>query len=131
MKSQTSRRLAPYGRALQARIRDRANWPRWSGTSADGAHLTLWVVAGTDAWEWAEYHRDSRLFLLSPVDTDPANYDWGLLAGHDPVLLLALGEIDPPKIDRFAAAILRDGATRVSLFGSGGVCYRAARRVAA
>ena len=127
MKSYTSRRLPPYGRVAQERIKDRANWPHWSGTSRDGSHLTLWAVTGAGAWEWARVHRDTRLFLLLPTDEEPEQYSWELLTDHDPVLLLALGDFDQAVVDRLAAAILRDGATRISLFGSGGVSYLAQR----
>jgi len=130
MKSHTSRRLPSYGRALQERLNDRANWRRWSGTSADGKHPTLWCVTGSGAWEWARFHCDTRLFVLLPADADPEIYNWKLLIGHKPIILLTLGDFDQAVVDRLAAALFRDGVERISHFGSGGISYVARRRAA-
>ena len=50
---------------------------------------------------------------MLPPGEDPTQYDWSLLAGHDPIITLVEGV--PPTEDEYnslAAALVLDGVTR-------------------
>lgn len=119
--SATSRRLPPFGRELATRLADRPTWSRWKGTSADGNHLTIWVYCGADAWVLARARNADRLMLIVPPGEDPANYDWRLLRGHDPIVLRSCGQTDGAVIKAVILALMRDGVKRVIHGGRNGI----------
>ncbi len=126
------RRLPPYGARLREILAAPSTWPRFSGTSPDGRHLTLWVIYGADAWStarrWAA--EDRRLFVVLPPDEAPSLFDWSILAGHSPVLLHRCGIASREALMALAAAMLRDGVERV-LCAESGALFTSERRAAA
>lgn len=119
-------RCPPYGRVLAERLSDPHTWPRYWGTSPDGQHVSLWVLTGQGAWStarsWlADRPLARRLFLISPPDTDPAEYDWSILTGHPPILVCTCGRNDPARLERLCCALLRDGCKRVLVPASAGL----------
>jgi len=108
----TRRKLPPFARELGERLQDRASWPKWAGTSPDGANVAIWVLVGADAWSVARQWRDSRLITLLPPGENPSGYDWRRSAGNDPVLIVPCGAVSDAEIHDLAAALLRDGARR-------------------
>jgi len=112
------RRSPPYGRRLKALLADRGAWPKYSGTSPDGQHLTIRVVAGSDAWRIAHAWRPLRPpvpFVLAPPGEDPAGFDWRVLAGdYCPLTMLWIAGKLPLGDERaLVIAILRAGAEGV------------------
>ncbi len=120
----TRRPLPPFGRILQQRIADRSNWHRWWGCTATG--LSVFVVTGVGAWNWARWRLPTRLVLVAPPGTDPEAYDWRLLAGHDPILLMAAGQTDGEHVRRLVIALMGAGISRVLDLRGGGTLYRRA-----
>ncbi len=106
-------RLPPYGIILRERLADRANWPRWAGTSPDGNHVSIWIACGPGAWQWARAHIDHRLLLVAPLGEDPARYNWRMLRGHDPVTLLSCGAITADDVLAVVRAMMACGVDRV------------------
>lgn len=113
------RRRPPYGARLAAVLARPETWPEWSGTSSDRAHLTLWVLAGPDAWRIAGVWLATRaLYVVAPPGEDPAGYDWRVVAGHPPVLVHPCGDLTQAEFAALVGALVRDGAERVLvLFG--------------
>jgi hypothetical protein len=106
------RRRPPYAARLTTALADPASWPGRPGTSADGTAVTIWALAGPDAWEVARiWSETSALFVLAPPAEPPEVFDWSSLAGHPPVLIR--GELPAAEVGRLAAVLLRDGAGRV------------------
>ena len=80
----------------------------------------MFVAAGSSVWQNTKnWPRERRLFALAPPGEDPANFDWGCLAGSNPVLLAAFGELDGAFLHRLVAAMFRDGVGRVLDMRSG------------
>lgn len=114
------RRPPPYGRRLADVLARPATWPGYIGTSKDGRRLTVWVLVGAAAWSLArEWEPQRRAFLVCPPDAGPADFDWRMLAGHDPILLRPCGEVDGDHIRRLVTAMMRDGVRRVLRTDSG------------
>jgi len=110
----TGRRLPPYGARVAEILADPSSWRGRPGTSADGQHLTLWVLAGPDAWDAARLWDASRaLFVLSPPGEAPASFDWRVLAGHPPVLIWPCGDLAQAELAALVGALVRDGCGRV------------------
>lgn len=109
--------LPPYGRKLRARLANRAHWARWYGTSPDGKAVSVHVVAGAAAWDWARGESDRRLLVVAPHSEDPARFDWSALAGHDPVLLVHAGALADEDAQRLVTALMHDGTRRVLAIG--------------
>jgi hypothetical protein len=118
------RRLPPYGAALRRVLASPASWAGRPGTSADGRHPTLWVLAGPDAWETAYQWTHPQmtggldpvpppLFVLAPPAEAPGDFDWSLLRGHPPALVRPCGDLTHGATSQLVAALLRDGAGRV------------------
>lgn len=104
----------PYARRLREVLTAPGTWPTFAGTSTDGRNVSIWVLAGADAWNVArEYARGRYLFLACPPDADPEALDWRLLAGHDPVLLRQCGQLAGDTLKRLVLALLRGGTERV------------------
>ena len=106
------RKLAPYSRQVAARISDLEKRRAALGTSADARAVTLWVVAGPDAWDMVA-RRPKWLALPCDGRSDPFIYDWSIVRGHAPVLLVRAGKCEGDMILRLVQALLRDGAERV------------------
>lgn len=114
-----NRRPPPYAKRLREMLADRSRWPSYVGTSPNGRHLTLWLLAGTKSWKQAkDWEHTRRLFLLAPPDDDPQAFDWSLLAGHDPVLLMPCGDLFHSTELAIVSAVMRDGTERVLRSGT-------------
>lgn len=114
------RRRPPYAARLAAILARPETWPEWSGTSPDRAHLTLWVLAGPDAWEVAGIWLGTRaLYVIAPPGEEPARFDWRVLAGHPPVLVHPCGALAQAEVADLVGALLRDGAGRVLVLSGG------------
>jgi len=108
------RRLPPYAKRLREALAAPATWSTFAGTSPDGRNVSIWALAGSNAWAVAsEYVRGRYLFLACPPDAAPETLDWRLLRGHDPVLLRQCGQLDGDTLKRLVLALLHDGAERV------------------
>lgn len=105
-------KLAPYSCRVAARIGDLEKRRAAIGTSADGRAVTLWVVAGSDAWDMVA-RRPKWLALPCDGRSDPLTYDWSIVRDHAPVLLVRAGHFENDMVLRLAQALLRDGAERV------------------
>lgn len=104
----------PYARRLERVIANPATWPQYEGTSPDGTHLTLWVLTGSRAWDAARVFAASRrLYVVAPPDEDPTGYDWRVLRGHDPIIILRFGDLDGETVRALVTAMMRDGVHRV------------------
>jgi hypothetical protein len=122
--------LPPYGRILNQRLSDHSNWPRWAGTSPDGLHPSIWIVAGgRNAWQWAANQVEHRLLALAPVDRDPTEFDWSALRHHAPSIILPLDHTSGEFIERLAVAIISAGCERI-LVELSGELMRYVRKVA-
>lgn len=100
-----TRKGAPYSGVLQAinklptRIRARK-----AGT---------YIIAGSRAWQKAKEIENTHRFVMLPPGDDPAQYDWSLLAGHDPIVTLVAGDpLTKDEYDALATALMRDGVQR-------------------
>jgi hypothetical protein len=122
-----ARRQPPYATRLADILTDPGSWPRRPGTSADGTTLTLWLLAGQEAWPRAHDWVNSAVpFLLAPPGEDPSCFDWGLLAGHLPVLVAPCGHLGQAEVAALVGALVRDGVARVLvLHPAGPRLYRA------
>lgn len=105
------RRLPPYARELiDAR---RGDLRRYVGTSPDGRHPTLFLLAGADCWPVARQWHGRRLLVLLPPGDQPEAYRWECLRDADPVLLWRCGELDGDTLQRLLVAAMRGGVRRV------------------
>jgi hypothetical protein len=120
----------PYAKRLRHTLDRPETWTAHPGTSADGRHLTLWVLAGFGAWDTArEWAETATLFVLAPWELDPATLDWRDLAGHPPILLHPCGDLPHQNLAALVAALIRDGCERVLvLFTQGPRLFRAGGR---
>jgi hypothetical protein len=113
----------PYSSRLSAILADPDDWQHLSGTSANGEHLTVWVLAGSGAWDaahdWLADPPVSAPWVLAPPGADPAALDWSALAAHPPVLLMPCGELRQAEEAALASAILRDGGESVMTWPMG------------
>jgi hypothetical protein len=121
-----STRRPPYAARLAAILAHPETWPGRPGTSADGRHLTLWVLAGPDAWEVADLwgHPDAApapLFVLAPAEEAPAGFDWSVLRGHPPVLVRPCGDLSQGEVAALVGALVADGCERVLVLGDRGM----------
>lgn len=108
------RRQPPYSKHMTAVMSRPATWRNFSGTSADGKHLTLRVMIGPKAWDVTDSHAAQRnLFVLLPHGDDPAAFNWRVLRGHPPVLVIPNGEVDAHMVTALVLALIRDGVERV------------------
>jgi len=108
------RRPPPYSGRLRAVLAEPATWSDYWGTSPDGKHLSIWILAGPEAWTVARQWADTqRLFLVAPPGADAARFDWRLCAGHPPLLLRLCGSVTEDELLPLVAALVRDGARRV------------------
>lgn len=115
-----TRRRPPYAARLAAVLARPETWPEWSGTSADHAHLTFWVLAGPDAWEIAGVWLATRaLYVVAPPGEDPARFDWRALADHPPILVHSCGTLTQVEVAALVSALLRDGAERILVLPGG------------
>jgi len=111
-------RLPPYTRRLIEILRSASNYPRYFGTSADGAHLTLWVLIGKDAWCKANsFINTHKVFIVIPYEENPKSFTYNYLVGHDPVLLLQCGDVDKHTIETAVISLMRDGVQRILFLG--------------
>jgi hypothetical protein len=109
----SKRKLPPYGKQVADRLADRTVWPRMAGTSPDGEHLTIWICVGPGAWDTARAWIDNRLVLVCPQSESPANFDWRLCGGHDPLMIARCGTTTDAEVAALAEALIRDGVQRV------------------
>lgn len=120
--STRGRRLPPYAKRQAARLRD--------------PNATVWVVTGPAAWRWAHERingngytwngpESTQLVVVAPVDDDPTAMDWRGIAGHDPVLLVRVGDVDGAFLRALVEALMRDGVRRV--LGQDGTLFEAVR----
>ena len=114
------RRMPPYARQHAERLRD--------------PYATVWVVTGPEAWRWVRRRingngytwtglQATQLVVVAPIYDDPTAMDWRCLAGHDPVLLIRVGEVDGVFLRRLVEALMRDGVRRV--LGQDGTLFQA------
>ena len=102
-KARAFRQFPPYSNQARQRLHP-------SQAKRTPAFNTLFVHVGHAAWDWKD---DSRAFMLSPADQDPAAHDWSVCTlATPPVLLIDRGATDE-HLERVAMACLRDGARRV------------------
>lgn len=113
----------PYSARLSAILANPDEWKHLSGTSANGEHLTIWVLAGSEGWdvarEWNGPLPVPAAWVLAPPGEDPAGYDWSALASHPSVLMYSCGDLRQVEEAALAAAILRDGAESVMALFTG------------
>lgn len=112
MIAQSRRKLPPYARDILA-ARQTSDLRGCWGTSPDGRHRVLTVCVGSDAWRVARDWAGHRLVTLLSPGEDPALFDWGCLAGTDPVLMWRCGAVDGDVLAALLRAIMRDGTDRV------------------
>lgn len=122
-------KLPPYAKQLRTRLQNPELWQKCVGTSADGRHVTLFLICGPDAWNVARNWISRRLLVVLPPDARPERFDWSVLSGHPPVLIHRAGHVHPDIIERIAAAALRDGVERLFLLGSDGIRYMTGQEV--
>jgi hypothetical protein len=84
-----------------------------AGTSAEGASLSVWVIAGSKGWDKAKQLERSHAFLLMPHGEDPEDFDWQLLVGHEPINVLVEGYITQQELHALAKAMNSQGVGRV------------------
>lgn len=139
-------KMPPYSKLLARQLADPSSWRRYWGTSADGKHVSVWVITGPEAWRVAKdghanIHRSSlgsgrawegnTLFLLLPPGQDPYAYDWRQLAIGEPILVAQAGNVSQTDIATLADALLRDGVGSVLADSPGGpIRYSTQRRAA-
>jgi len=111
------RRLPPYSHELAARLRQPKNFSRYAGTSANGRNPQLWCGIGPRVWDWAQRFFDRRLLTLLPPGDDPEIFDWRLLAGNDPLFVVACGPVEQSEIRALVAAMMRDGTKKILVGG--------------
>lgn len=110
--------LPPGARRIVAALADPRDLAGTWGVSADGRSPTLWAACGPGAGKWAR--RDPRrLALILPPGRDPAAYDWSVVAGHGPVLLVRCGPVPDSTVAALIEALLVDGAGRILDVASG------------
>lgn len=76
-----------------------------SGSNMNGTRATVWILTGPVAWEMRDTMRN-HLTIVLDHDADPAQYWWGFLADHCPVLVWG---VQNQQTDRLVAALFRDG----------------------
>lgn len=103
--------LPPYGRELAARLR--GDLRDWWGAAPNGKAAPIMLLTGPDAWRAAQDWRNHRLIALHPYESNPATYNWRVLAGHDPVLLWRCGPVEGDAVIALMRAIMMDGVQRV------------------
>ena len=109
-----TKRKPPYYKRLASILSNPNRWPHYSGTSRDGSSVSIYLLAGAHAWEAGKEARDSRLlFLVAASDQDPRQCDWSLLAGHEPINVIAKGDLPGYEAEAIAYALIGDGVGRV------------------
>lgn len=110
----TGRKKPPYSKNLVAQLSGdlRQLW----GCAPDGQSVPLWVVAGHDAWYWAELYRVNRALILMPYPEDPAGYDWRIVKGHK-LLLHVEGLMPDSQRQRLIVELVQAGALSVMDMG--------------
>lgn len=106
----------PYSGIMRTALAHPETLRQFAGTSAYGSAFSVYLVVGSEAWRKAKSMVGSHFFVMLPPDApddDPKQYDWSLLAGHDPIIAIVAG--DPLSNEQYkdlAAALMRDGVTR-------------------
>ncbi len=104
----------PYAKRFSDVLDTPGVWPQYRGTSSDGKRLSLFIIAGSNAWEMAKKSLSSKLlFLVHPPADPPEIYDWRICAGHEPIIILTAGRLNNDISRRLSIALLRDGVDRV------------------
>lgn len=114
-------RQPPYSRELLAALSE-PSLRGWCGSSADGSRATLFLLVGPNVWPFARASRGVRLLTLLPPGEAPEDFSWGVLAGHDPVLLVRCGATEGALIHRLVRCVLTAGVNRI-IDTSAGVRY--------
>lgn len=118
-------KLPPYTKRLSDVLKTPSVWPQYKGTSQDGKRISLFIIAGTNAWEIAKKRLHTKLlYLMLPPTDDPEIYDWGICAGHEPIIILTAGQLKKDISHRLSIALLRDGVDRVVTSAGGGYGQR-------
>lgn len=117
------RRLPPYARDVIAALHRPDTWRQYAGTAPDGRAVTICVAIGTRAMSYAgrAARQGDRLAIAVPPDLDPGACSWSWARGHDPILLIAAGEVDGQHAEATVRALLRDGVGRVQYLGPAGL----------
>jgi len=113
-KPREPRRYPSFGRQIEAILADPKQLETYAGCSP--CRATIWVANGAGAWDWKNSH-PSKLTICLPFGDNPANYYWGFLAGHEPVLILPPAADCPHQRDSIIAAMARDGVLKVLALG--------------
>ena len=103
----------PYSKRLAKLLADPSI--KTAGSSVTGKR-SIYVIAGTRAWNKAREIESSHAFLVAPPDTDPASYDWSILCGHEPIHIIVEGH--STDLQALAEALNESGVERV-LFPAG------------
>jgi len=77
-----------------------------------GRRYGPFVFCGPGAWDLAARRTHCGFALVAPIDRDPLDLDWSLLAGRVTILIEA-GGFDTELVERTALALLIDGAPHV------------------
>lgn len=96
--------IAPYGRALEAYLRENTTLPKW---------YSVYVFFGANAWTKSAAFSKYRYTLCLPYGADPAEYRWPVKGCS--ILAIDTGgtEIKPYHIRKLAYVLLKSGALSV------------------
>jgi len=116
-----SRKLPAYGKRIADAVQHPQTWRNYTGTSADGQRLTIWIAIGTDAWTWARERMSGKMLIaVIPENEDPESLNLSFIKNHDPILIQQCGEISVDFIKAVVTALIRQGAQRVLAFADNG-----------
>lgn len=76
-----------------------------SGSSMDGSRGTVWILTGPTA-RMMRANMRNHLTIVLDHGADPAQYWWGFLADHCPVIVWGTHNL---QTERLVAALMRDG----------------------
>ncbi len=100
----------PYHKRLQVLLSDPSI--KTAGSSASCSR-SIYVITGNHSWHKAREIENSHSFLLLPPSDDPFQYDWSILAGHDPIIVIVEGEASTDQLFALASALDRYGVNRI------------------